>query len=155
MDVQLEDRPEIRVTALAHTGPYNTISSAFDRLSAVAGPAGLFALSNARMVAVYFDDPESAPADSLRSAAGVTTTMDVELPPALHEIRLPAGRWACAVHRGSYNNLGDAWQHLLGRWLPNSGLRMGSGACHELYLNHPGNSREEDLATLLYVPIES
>lgn len=155
MDVQLEVRPEIRVAALAHAGPYNAIGSAFDRLSTLAGPAGLFALPNARMIAVYYDDPESTPADSLRSAAGVTTSLDAALPPNLHEIRLPEGRWACAVHRGSYDGLGDAWQRLLGQWLPNSGLRMGSGECYELYLNHPGNAREEDLETLLYVPIAS
>lgn len=153
MDVQLEFRPEIRVAALAHAGPYNTIGSAFDRLSVVAGPTGLFAPPNARMIAVYYDDPESTPADSLRSAAGVTAALDAALPPGLHEIRLAAGRWGCAVHRGSYDGLGDAWQRLLGQWLPNSGLRMGSGECYELYLNHPGNAREEDLQTLLYVPI--
>lgn len=153
MDVQLEFRPETRVAALAHVGPYNTIGLAFDRLSVVAGPAGLFAPPNARMVAVYYDDPESTPADSLRSAAGVTAALDAALPPGLHEIRLAAGRWGCVMHRGSYEGLGDAWQRLLGQWLPNSGLRLGSGECYELYLNHPGNAREAELETLLYIPI--
>ena len=155
MDVQLELRPEIRVAAIAHSGPYDTIGSAFDRLGAIAGPVGMFAVPEARMIAIYYDDPESTPAEALRSAAGVTSALASELPPALHEIRLPAGRWARAMHRGSYGGLGDAWQRLLGQWLPNSGLRMGSGECYELYLNHPGNAREEDLETLLYVPIES
>ena len=155
MDVQLEARPEIRVAAVAHDGPYNTIGSAFDRLGALAGPAGMFAVPKAQMIAIYYDDPETTPAEALRSAAGVTLALDAALPPALREIRLPAGRWARAMHRGSYGRLGDAWQRLLGQWLPNSGLRMGSGECYELYLNHPGNAREEDLETLLYVPIES
>ena len=155
MEVQLEIRPEIRVAALAHSGPYNTIGSAFDRLGALVGPAGMFAAPEASMVAIYYDDPESTPAELLRSAAGVTVALDAALPIALHEIRLPAGRWARAMHRGSYGGLGDAWQRLLGQWLPNSGLRMGLGECYELYLNHPGNAREEDLETLLYVPLES
>jgi AraC family transcriptional regulator len=155
MEVQLETRPEIRVAALAHTGPYNTIGSAFDRLDELAGPAGMLTNADARLIAIYYDDPESTPAQALRSAAGLTVARDAVLPHPFHEVRLPAGRWARAIHRGSYEGLGDAWQRLLGQWLPNSGLRMGVGECYELYLNHPGNAREEDLETLLYVPIAS
>ena len=124
MEVQLEIRPEIRVAALAHSCPYNTIGSAFDRLGALGGPAGMFAAPEASMVAIYYDDPESTPAELLRSAAGVTVALDAALPIALHEIRLPAGRWARSWHRGSYGDLGDAWQRLLGQWRPNSGLLM-------------------------------
>lgn len=153
MDVQLETRPEIRVATLAHSGPYNTISAAFERLGAIAGPAGLFAFPDAQMIAIYYDDPESTPAETLRSAAGVTVNSNTPLPHPLTEVRLPAGRWARLMHRGSYAGLGDAWQRLLGQWLPNSGLRLGVGECYELYLNHPGNAREEDLKTWLYAPI--
>ena len=154
MNVQLETRPEIRVATLAHVGPYNTIGTTFDRLGSIGGAAGLFASHDARMIAIYFDDPETTPAAQLRSAAGVTVSAEAVLPQTLKEVRLPAGRWACALHRGSYDSLGDTWQRLLGQWLPHSGLRLGSGECYELYLNHPGNAREQDLETLMYVPID-
>ncbi len=154
MDVQLELRPEIRVATLAHSGPYNTIGSTFERLGALAGPAGLFASPGTRMIAIYYDDPETTPTESLRSAAGLTVDPNVKLPPSLREVRLPSGRWARMLHRGSYAGLGDAWQRLLGQWLPASGLRLGPGECYELYVNDPGSAREEDLETLLYIPID-
>jgi AraC family transcriptional regulator len=154
MEVRIETRPEIRVAALAHVGPYNTIGAAFDRLGAIAGRAGLLASPAAQMIAVYHDDPETTPAAQLRSAAGVSVAAGAAIPPPLQELRLPAGRWACMLHRGSYAGLGDSWQRLLGQWLPASGWRLGAGECYELYLNHPGRAREEDLATLTYVPLE-
>lgn len=154
MDVRIETLPPLRVAALPHTGPYPTIGAAFDRLGAIAGPAGLFGLPGARIIAIYHDDPETTPADQLRSAAGVSVAADAPIPPALTEIHLPAGRWACALHQGPYRGLGDAWQRLLGQWLPHSGHRLGPGECFEQYLNTPADTREEDLRTLLFVPIQ-
>jgi AraC family transcriptional regulator len=153
MNVDIKTCPALRVAALAHAGPFNTIGAAFDRLGGIAGPAGLFGHAEARMVAIYFDDPETVPAAQLRSAAGVTVPAEAPLPAGLDEIHLPAGRWACTLHRGSYARLGDTWQRLMGQWLPASGHRLGAGECYELYLNHPGNAREDALLTELYVPL--
>lgn len=155
MNVQIDTRPELRVAALPHTGPYNSIHLAFDKLGAIAGPAGLFGGPDAQMIALYFDDPESVPAWQLCSAAGVVVKPGVSLPAALQEVMLPAGRWACAMHRGAYSGLGDAWQRLLGQWLPHSGHRLASSECYELYLNHPGNAQEADLQTMLYAPLQA
>lgn len=153
MDVDIRTCPARRVAALGHTGPYHLIGAAFDRLGSIAGRAGLFADASAQMVAIYYDDPETVPVARLRSAAGVIVPPDVTLPVELHEVLLPGGRWACTLHRGSYRALGDTWQRLLGQWLPQSGLRVGEAECYELYLNNPGNAREEELETELYVPV--
>jgi len=154
MNVQIEQRPEMRIAALPHTGPYHTIGATFDRLGGLLGPAGLLADPQAQMIALYYDDPETVPASQLRSAAGVTVRPGAAVPPPLQSLTLPAGRWASALHRGSYAGLGDAWQRLLGQWLPDSGHRLGTGECYELYLNHPGQVAEAELQTLLYVPLQ-
>lgn len=154
MNVQIDERPELRVATLPHTGPYNTIGSTFDRLGGIAGAAGLLSNPDAQMVAIYYDDPETVPAAQLRSAAGVTVRPGLSVAPPLQTLTLPAGRWASALHRGSYAALGDAWQRLLGQWLPASGHRLGSGECYELYLNHPGQVAEAELQTLLCVPLQ-
>lgn len=154
MDVRIEPRNEIRVAALAHVGPYNTIGAAFERLGELAGPAGLLSTPAALMIAIYHDDPETTPAAQLRSAACVSVGSKAAIPAPLQELRLPAGRWASTLHRGPYAGLGDSWQRLLGQWLPSSGLRMGAGDCCEVYLNMPGAVPEQDLQTLLCVPLE-
>src|SRR4051812_24726018 len=41
MDVHITDKPEIRVAAVRHIGPYNQIGEAFARLDSIVRPSGL------------------------------------------------------------------------------------------------------------------
>ena len=41
MEVDIRNMPELRVGTVRHVGPYNQIPNAFERLGALAGPAGL------------------------------------------------------------------------------------------------------------------
>jgi AraC family transcriptional regulator len=153
MDVEIKQMPEQRVGTVRHIGPYNQISEAFGRLGAIAGPAGLFARPGVAMIALYHDDPESTPADRLRSDAALAVPGDTTLPADLVEQRLPAGRYASTMHVGAYEQLGDTWARFLGEWLPSSGKRMADGPSYELYLNDPTTTPKDQLRTEIYVPI--
>jgi AraC family transcriptional regulator len=154
MHVQVQDRPELRVAAMHHLGPYNTISQAFERLGAVAGPAGLFAQPGAAMIGIYHDDPESKPAAELRSEAAIVVPEGTTIPAELSELRIPAGRYAKATHVGPYTQLGDAWARLMGEWLPSSGQRVGQGMSYEVYVNDPGTAAPAELRTELYLSLQ-
>jgi AraC family transcriptional regulator len=155
MDVHIVERPERRIAAVLHVGPYDRIGEAFDRLGQIGGPAGLFAGTDLdgppEMVAIYDDDPEGTPAAELRSHAGVTVGDEVDVPAGLETLTLPAGSYACVTHVGSYEGLGDAWARLLGVWLPSSGRRLGPGGAFESYRNTPADTAPDDLRTDLYV----
>jgi AraC family transcriptional regulator len=153
MNVIIEDRPELRVATVAHTGPYDKISEAFARLGQLAGPGGLFA-GTPEMLAIYYDDPETTPASELHSDAGLTVATGAALPGGLVEKRLPGGRYAKLTHVGPYTQLGDAWTRLMGQWLPKSGHRVGAGMPYEVYRNTPMDSPPEQLRTDLYLPLE-
>jgi len=153
MNVEIKNMPEVRVATVRHIGPYNQIPEAFERLGATAGPAGLFRKPGAAMIAIYHDDPDSTPQHQLRSDAAIAVADDVPLPPGLEEQRLPAGRYACAVHVGPYEKLGDAWARFMGEWLPASGNRLGSGVSYEIYRNNPTQVPKEELRTEMYVPL--
>lgn len=152
MNVTVEEMPSLRVATVPHVGPYNRISEAFQRLGAIAGPAGLLR-DGAAMLAMYHDDPETTPAEQLHSDAGLTVPDDARLPTQVVEKRLPAGRYARATHIGPYTTLGDTWSRMMGEWLPNSGHRVGNGPSYEVYRNNPSNTRPEELRTDLYIPI--
>src|SRR5262249_51459821 len=154
MKVEIKDQPEMRVAAVRHVGPYNQIPEAFERLGRIAGPAGLLRPGN-EMIAIYHDDPESTPVDQLRSDAAISVPRDAKLPSDLSEQRVPAGRYACTLHVGPYEQLGDSWARLMGEWLPASGHRVGSGVSYERYLNNPLTEPDkEKLLTEMCVPIE-
>jgi AraC family transcriptional regulator len=152
MDVEIKDMPELRVATVRHVGPYNQIPKAFERLGAVAGPAGLLQHSSA-MMAIYHDDPESTPQDQLRSDAALVVPEGITLPEGLVEQHIAAGRYAKTVHLGPYEQLGDAWARFLGEWVPASGNRIGDGVSYEIYKNTPAEVPKQDLRTELYVPL--
>lgn len=152
MSVTIEQVPVLRIATVHHVGPYNRISEAFQRLGAIAGRTGLVR-DGAMMLALYYDDPETTPADQLRSDAGVTVPDDVQLSSEVVEKRLPAGRYARSTHLGPYDTLGDTWSRMMGEWLPDSGERIRGGASFEVYRNTPADTRPEELRTDLYVPL--
>lgn len=152
MKVTIEEMPALRVATVSHVGPYNRIAEAFQRLGGLAGSAGLLR-DGPMMLAIYYDDPETTPADELRSDAGLTVSEGAHLPAEVIEKRLPAGRYARSTHVGPYSTLGDAWARMMGEWLPNSGHRVGSSPSYEVYRNNPSDTRAEELRTDLYIPI--
>lgn len=153
MDVQITETAPLRVAATTHVGPYDTIGEAFGRVGECAGRAGLFAHPGARMIAIYHDDPESTPADQLRSAAAVIVPDGVAIPDGLHELVLPGGAYARTTHVGPYSGLGAAWAEVMGQWLPRSGRSVRDGDCYEMHLNSPMDTPPDQLRTELFVAL--
>jgi AraC family transcriptional regulator len=152
MEVEIKDMPELRVGTVRHIGPYNQIPQAFERLGAIAGPAGLLRHAGS-MMAIYHDDPETTPQDQLRSDAALVVPEGVNLPKGLVEQHIAGGRYARTVHVGPYEQLGDIWARFLGEWIPASGNRIGDGVSYEIYLNTPEHVTKKELRTELYVPL--
>lgn len=156
--VEIEARPELRVAAVRHVGPYAQVSAAFQKLGELAGRAGMFAEAMRtqqapKMVGLYYDDPESVPAPELRADAGLIIGEGAPMPEGLSEVRIPAGRYARVLHQGPYEQLGDVWARFFGEWLPQSGERMGGGPSFELYRNSPMTAKPHELETELYLPL--
>lgn len=152
MHVILEDRPALRVAAIRHVGPYDRIGEAFQKLGAIAGPAGLFR-PGVEMIAIYHDDPETTPADQLRADAALTLREGAQVPAGLTVSALAGGRYAKTTHEGSYARIGDTWTRLMGEWLPQSGHRVADQVAYEVYRNTPMTVPEDQLRTDLYVPL--
>lgn len=153
MKADIIDQPAMRVAAVEHRGAYNRIGESFSKLGEIAGPAGLFD-PNAKMIGIYYDDPDVTPESELRSKAGITVSETAKLPPGLTEVRIPAGRVARATHIGGYEGLQESWDKLTGEWLEQSGQRMGKGVTYEIYLNTPMDTPKEKLRTELYIPLQ-
>ncbi|MES1176583.1 MAG: AraC family transcriptional regulator [Myxococcales bacterium] len=152
MNVEIKQLPELRTATAHHVGPYNRISDAFGRLGELAGRAGLIQ-DKPTMLAIYHDDPETTPESELSSDAALVVSKDSDIPEGLGEQTLPAGRYACTLHVGPYEQLGDAWARFMGQWLPQSGERIGQGTTFEIYLNTPMDVPKGELRTELYIPL--
>ena len=100
MQVEIREYPALRVGAVRHVGPYMQINHAFARLGELAAPARLFERPGAQMVALFYDDPDTTPAEQLRSDAAVVVAPDVALPTGLTEQCIAAGDYASTTHVG-------------------------------------------------------
>jgi AraC family transcriptional regulator len=155
MKVEIRKFPALRVGTVRHIGPYIQINEAFARLGELAAPAQLFEQPGAMMVALFHDDPDTTPADQLRSDAAVVVRDGMPLPAGLTEQRIQAGDYASTTHVGPYEQLGDTWARFMGEWLPATGRRIGDGVSYEVYHNTPQDTPKEQLRTEIRIPLAS
>ncbi|MBL8950066.1 MAG: AraC family transcriptional regulator [Myxococcaceae bacterium] len=153
LDVAVDEQPSLRLATLRHSGPYFRISETFGKLGEVAGPLGLFQKPGTVMLAVFHDDPETTPANELRSDAALSLAKGDAMPKGLTELVLRPGRYARLTHEGPYEGLPDKWLRLIGQWLPRSGHRLADAPSYELYRNPPSEGMPTKPVTDLYVPL--
>ncbi|MGE4424187.1 MAG: GyrI-like domain-containing protein [Pseudodesulfovibrio sp.] len=153
MEVRMENVDAMRVAFIRKTGPYNQCGEAWGRLCAWAGPRGLLG-RDARFLGVGHDDPQVTPPDKIRYDACVTVGPDVEGAGEVGIQTVGGGRYAVTTHKGPYENLETTYAELMGRWLPQSGERLGSNLCFELYRNDPQSTPPEELLTDIYISLE-
>lgn len=63
------------------------------------------------------------------------------------EKRLPEGRYAVALHKGSRNHISDTVYGLYRDWLPTSGEKLGDLPCIFCYYNFDHEVTETELIT--------
>lgn len=149
MDVNIVEQPELRVAGIRHIGPYPEIGREFGRLGGILkGPPP----QGANLIAVFHDDPALTPANQLRSDAAITLPGRTPAPDGLIEHRVPAGRYAHAIHQGGYEGLPGAWAALK-EWATLNGRKVTQPG-YEIYLNTPMETPKEKLRTELYMRID-
>jgi AraC family transcriptional regulator len=152
MDIEIVDRPELRIGGVRHVGPYHRLHEAFAQLGSIAGSAGLFGQPGVSMLGVYHDALDDVPEDERRSDAAASLPEGTDVPEGLTEQHLPGGRYATKVHAGSYARLAQTWEELV-RGISASGHAVRDGPCYEIYLNNPAQVTEDELRTEIFVPV--
>ena len=96
------------------------------------------------MLAVYHDDPKEVDVSELRSDACLTVPEGTDGDGDVKTMKIPGGLFAVAHVEIDQTEYGEAWDKLLGEWMPENGhdsdtVRM----CYELYLNDPDQHPEK------------
>jgi AraC family transcriptional regulator len=151
--IEIVQRDSVLVVALRCEGrPYRELNSVFGaiwswadatcRLDKLAGIYGL-----------PLDDPESVAVPLLRYDAALALG-PAEPPEPFKLAQLPGGRFAKLRHRGSYEGLEPATQHLVGSWLPRSHEEPADASVIHHFLNDPDETSEADLLTDILLPLK-
>ena len=153
-EIEINDRPSLRLAAMAHQGAYPEIGKAFEKISAVMASRNLWSQLRG-MAGVYYDDPSAVAEADLRSHAGVIVADDFGITEPLEEVKLSSGRCAVLHFKGPYAGLQGAYDHLFGNWLPGSGEEPAEAPCYEVYLNSPMEVAPAELLTDVYLPLRA
>lgn len=151
-DVEIRDCPALRLFAILHRGAYPKMGQAYGRLSTILSAAHLWPEVRG-MVGIFYDSPDVVPEPDLRCHAAFVVSEQAARPEEVEELQLAAGPHVVLTHRGPYEGLAAAWQHLYAQALPQLGVTPAERPPFEVYLNDPTQVAAEDLLTEIHVPL--
>jgi len=151
--VTIRETPAIRVAALAHTGDYQAIGAAFERVTMLAIAQGLL-VADARSFGIYYDDPEATATEALRADACLSLPAERGVSGDLQVREIRGGRYAVTLHVGPYAELSRAYMWLHGVWLPESGEEPADAPVVEEYLNDPRTLPPTEWRTEVWLPLK-
>jgi AraC family transcriptional regulator len=153
IEVELRNSPEIAFIYAAHRSSYAEVAMAWQEFITAAISAGIYD-GTQQLVGRYPDDPEITPPGKVRFDVGFIATMPpMSLPSGFHFDLLPSGRWAIAVHAGSYATLHETYLKLVGGFIAQNGYALDDRPCLEFYRNTPATTAEPDLRTEVWAPL--
>jgi AraC family transcriptional regulator len=139
MKVEVQQLPTMHVAYIRHRGPFQENAALFERLFGQicgwAGPRGLLGLTTAKFLSVHHDNPDITEAGKLRLDMAVTVPEATQVHGEIGKQRLAGGAYAVARVRIDASQYGDAWDALMGDWLPDSGYQPDDRPDFEVYLD--------------------
>lgn len=136
------------IVYVEHVGPYDQLEPIFDQLVAYAIEKGL-ALN---LVGLYYDDPATVPAESLRCELGIQVEEGFEPDSGYMVKEIPAHKVVYAIMRGAYDKIAMEYPNIM-KWMEEKGYQM-TGPVTEIYLEGGPEVPPEQLVTEVQFPTE-
>ncbi len=137
--IEIKEMPEMKVVYVRHTGQFNQIGKAYEKLMKWAGPRGLLNFPQTKTITFYHDDPSVTAIEKVRQDACITVATDVKVEGEIGKGVIPAGKYAVGRFQIDEKGFEKAWNTMC-LWLTESGYQP-NGNSYELYYN----SAEEDM----------
>ena len=155
-DVEVKEMPERNVAYVRHIGPYagdaEVFRKIFEKLFSWAGPRGLITASS-EVLSVYHDDLNVTDEEKLRVDACLTVPEGTAAEGDIGTMTVPGGQFAVAHFEIKEDEYADAWDAVMGGWLPESGYQPDDRLCFERYLNKPEEHPEKKHIVDICVPV--
>ena len=145
LQVDVKQLSPIPVAYVRHVGPYKGNAALFEklfgRLCGWAGPRGLLG-PGARFLSIYHDNPEITEAQRLRLDVALQVPAETRVEGEIRRQTLEGGAYAMARVKVPPERYMEAWDSLMGGWLPSSGYQPDDRPCFEIYHNDPKTDPE-------------
>jgi AraC family transcriptional regulator len=156
--VDVKEIPEMHIAYVRHIGPYKGDSALFERLfgklCAWAGPRGLIQPPETKFMSIYYDNPDVTEEAKLRVDVCMTVPEETSVDGEIGKTTVPGGQYAVGHFELLTTEYEDAWNAIMGGWLPESGYQCDDRPCFELYLNDPKQHPEGKCLVDIHVPVK-
>lgn len=145
LQVEVKQLAPMPVAYVRAVGPYQGNAALFERLFGQlcgwAGPRGLLG-PEAQFLCIYHDNPDITEVEKLRLDVAMTVPESTKVEGEIGKQKLEGGAYAVARVKVHPNQYMEAWDALMGGWLPSSGYQPDERPCFEISLNDPKTDPE-------------
>jgi AraC family transcriptional regulator len=139
---------KMTIVYVEHVGPYQELGPVFGQLAAYGEQKGL----ELNLVGLFYDDPSTVPAESLRCELGIQVKEGFEPDSGYLVKEIPAQRVVYAIMRGRYDEIAMEYPNIM-KWMEEKELKM-AGPLTEIYLEGGPDVPPEQLVTEVRFPVE-
>lgn len=154
--VTVEQLPALEVAYVRHTGRYQgmgeVFADMFNRLMTWAHPRDLVT-PDARVLAVYHDNPDLTDDDKLRVSACLSVPTETSASGEVGRMRIDGGTYGVGHFRLGEQDYSQAWFALVGGWLPESGYEPDDRYNYERYFQSTEATPSEKEVVDICIPV--
>jgi len=151
--VEIKEMPEMNVVYCRHTGQFNQIGKAYEKLMKWAGPRGLLNFPKTKTLTVYHDDPAITAIEQVRQSACITVENDAKVDGDIGKMRLESGKYAVGHFEIDEKGFEKAWNTMC-LWFTESGYQPREGYPYELYYNSPDEDTKRRFVLDICIPVK-
>lgn len=151
--IVVKEMPDMQAVYCRHTGAFNEICKAYDKLFRFAGPRGLIK-ADSHTVTVYHDDPSVTEISKVRQSACLVVEGDVEIEGEIGKMTIKGGKFAVGHFEIDVTGFEKAWNTMCA-WFTESGYEPGEGNPYEYYYCDPENHPEHKFVLDICIPVKA
>lgn len=152
-NIEIKQLPDLNLLYCRHTGAFNEIGQAYEKLFKWAGARGLLNFPVTKGVTVYHDDPKVTQPDKVRQSACITIENEVKPEGEIGKMTIPGGTFVVGHFEIGVTEFEQAWNAVC-LWLAESGYQPADGYPYELYHNNHENHPEKKFIVDICIPVK-
>ena len=152
-NIQVKEMPGMNLLYCRHTGPFNQIDQAYEKLFKWAGPRGLLNRPDWKTVTVYHDDPNITDIEKLRQDACITVDEGTKGEGEIGFETVSSGKYIVGRFEIDATGFDKAWDAVC-LWMTENGYQPGDGKPYELYHNDHKEHPEQKFILDICMPVK-
>lgn len=150
--IEIKQMPELNLIYCRHTGAFNKIGQAYEKLFNWASPRGLVK-QGTKTVTVYHDDPAITSIDKIRQDASIIVDGNVKVDGEIGKSKIPSGKYAVGRFEINVTEFEEAWNTMCA-WFTESGYQSTDGPTYEYYHSDCSENPEHKFIVDICIPIK-